>query len=276
MMESGKSGPYSRRNSGRVEARKDWKMNLKLISATALVMVAAACSPAGSVKAPDSVDRMSRAEVEAIVKDMFLKEPEFLEQVVDKLNENKAAAQAKAAEEGWAKLAKAESGDPTLGPKDAPITIVEFTDYNCGFCKAAVSWVMNQVDDRRGDIRLVVKESAVRGTNSELAAAAALAAQKQGKWREMHIALMRVPANAFTQEVVDTIAKSVGLDMNRYKADMASKEVKERIARAVQDYANVGLEGTPTFFINGVYVGGFGEDHLNEVIRQAREKLKKT
>jgi predicted DsbA family dithiol-disulfide isomerase len=86
----------------------------------------------------------------------------------------------------------------------------------------------------------------VRGTNSELAAAAALAAQKQGKWREMHIALMRVPANAFTQEVVDTIAKSVGLDMNRYKADMASKEVKERIARAVQDYANVGLEGTPT------------------------------
>jgi protein-disulfide isomerase len=245
------------------------------ISALTLAAALAGCTQAKAT-APDSIDRMSRAEVEAIVKDMFLKEPEFLEQVVAKLEENKAAAQAKAAEEGWAKLAKAESGDPALGPKDAPITIVEFTDYNCGYCKAAVSWVMSQVDDRRGDIRLVVKESAVRGTNSELAAAAALAAQKQGKWREMHIALMRVPANAFTPEIVDTIAKSVGLDMNRFNADVASKDVKDRIQRSIVDYQNVGLEGTQTFFINGVYVGGFGEDHLNDVIKQAREKVKKT
>ncbi len=155
-------------------------MTFKLVSAIALAIGLAACSQGGkAVKAPDSVERMSRAEVEAIVKDMFLKEPEFLEQVVAKLDENKSAAQAKAAEEGWAKLAKNEAGDPSLGPKNAPITIVEFTDYNCGFCKHAVEWVMNQVDDRRGDIRLVVKESAVRGTNSEMAAAAALAAQKQ-------------------------------------------------------------------------------------------------
>lgn len=244
-------------------------------AAAVLAVVLAACSPA-KVVAPESIDRMSRAEVEAIVKDMFLKEPEFLEQVVNKLEENKAAAQAKAAEAAWAKMAKAESGDPVLGPKDAPITIVEFTDYNCGYCKAAVSWVMAQVDDRRGDIRVVVKESAVRGTNSEMAAAAALAAHKQGKWREMHIALMRVPANAFTQEVIDTIAKSVGLDMNRFRSDIASKETRDRIARAISDYQSVGLEGTPTFFINGVYVGGFGEDHLNEVVRQARDKLKKT
>ncbi len=250
-------------------------MRLMMIAAIALAAALAGCSPA-KVAAPESIDRMSRAEVEAIVKEMFLKEPEFLEQVVARLEENKAAAQARAAEEGWAKLAKAESGDPALGPKDAPITIVEFTDYNCGYCKAAVSWVMSQVDDRRGDIRLVVKESAVRGTNSELAAAAALAAQKQGKWREMHIALMRVPANAFTPEIIDTIAKSVGLDMNRFKSDIASKDTKDRIQRAIVEYQNVGLEGTPTFFINGTYVGGFGEDHLNDVVKQAREKVKKT
>lgn len=249
-------------------------MRSTVISAFAIATVLAGCSPA-KVAAPDSIDRMSRAEVEAIVKDMFLKEPEFLEQVVAKLEENKAAAQARAAEEGWAKLASADSGDPSLGPKDAPITIVEFTDYNCGYCKAAVSWVMSQVDDRRGDVRLVVKESAVRGTNSELAAAAALAAQKQGKWREMHIALMRVPANAFTPEIIDTIAKSVGLDMNRFKSDIASKDTKDKIQRAIVEYQNVGLEGTPTFFINGTYVGGFGEDHLNEVVKQAREKAKK-
>lgn len=249
-------------------------MRLKMISAMAVAIAVSACSQ-GQVKAPDSIDRMSRAEVEAIVKDMFLKEPEFLEQVVAKLEENKAAAQAKAAEQGWAQLAKNEAGDPSLGPANAPITIVEFTDYNCGYCKHAVEWVMNQVDDRRGDIRLVVKESAVRGTNSELAAAAALAAQKQGKWREMHIALMRVPANAFTQEIIDTIAKSMGLDMNRFKTDMAAKDTKDRIQRSIDEYSKIGLEGTPTFFINGTYVGGFGEDHLNDVVKQAREKARK-
>ncbi len=251
-------------------------MTIKLLSAVALAAGLTACSQGDkAVKAPDSIDRMSRAEVEAIVKDMFLKEPEFLEQVVAKLEENKSAAQAKAAEEGWAKLAKNEAGDPALGPANAPITIVEFTDYNCGYCKHAVEWVMKQVDDRRGDIRLVVKESAVRGTNSELAAAAALAAQKQGKWREMHIALMRVPANAFTQEIIETIAKSMALDMNRFKTDMASKDIKDRVQRSIDEYAKIGLEGTPTFFINGTYVGGFGEDHLNDVVKQAREKAKK-
>jgi protein-disulfide isomerase len=251
-------------------------MFLRVASTAAFVLAMSACSQQGSVKAPDSINRMSKAEVEAIVKEMFLTEPEFLEQIVAKLEENKAAAQAKAAEDGWAKLAKNESGDPTLGPANAPITIVEFTDYNCGYCKQAVSWVMNQVDDRRGDIRLVVKESAVRGTNSELAAAAALAAQKQGKWREMHIALMKVPANAYTPEIIETIAKSVGLNMSRFKQDLVSKETKERVDRSVSEYMNVGLEGTPTFFINGTYVGGFGEQHLNDVIKAAREKVKKT
>ncbi len=92
----------------------------------------------------------------------------------------------------------------------------------------------------------------------------------------MHIALMRVPANAFTPEIIDTIAKSVGLDMNRFKADMASKDTKDRVQRSIDEYAKIGLEGTPTFFINGTYVGGFGEDHLNDVVKQAREKVKKT
>jgi protein-disulfide isomerase len=251
-------------------------MHFQLISAVTFAILATACSPGGgAAKAPDSIDRMSKAEVHAIVKEMFLTEPEFLEEVVAKLEENKAVAQAKTAEAAWATMSKV-GDDPSIGPANAPITIVEFTDYNCGYCKAAVSWVMNQVDDRRGDVRLVVKESAVRGTNSELAAAAALSAQKQGKWREMHIALMRVPANAYTPEIVDTIAKSVGLDMNRFQKDLASKETKQRMERSIQEYQDVGLEGTPTFFINGAYVGGFGEDHLNDLVKQEREKLKKS
>jgi protein-disulfide isomerase len=107
-----------------------------------------------------------------------------------------------------------------------------------------------------------------------MAAAAAIAAQKQGKYREMHLALMKVPANAYTPEIIDQVGKSVGMDVARMRTDMNSKEVREAVKASISDYEKVGLEGTPSFFINGTYVGGFGEQHLNDIVKQARDKVK--
>ena len=124
---------------------------------------------------------MEKAEVEAIVKEYLLREPEILFEMQTAYQANQLATQTLAAEGAWEKLLATSKDDPVIGRKDAPITIVEFSDYNCGFCKAAVSWVMSQVDDRRGDIKLIVKESAVRGEDSRRAAIAALAAQQAGQ-----------------------------------------------------------------------------------------------
>lgn len=248
-------------------------MRLQIMTAAAALMALTACSGQGAVKAPDSVDGLTKAQVEAIVKEYLMREPMVLAEAFGELQRREEEQKVAAAENAY-KQVKISKDDPILGRPDAPITIVEFTDYNCGYCKLATSWVMNQVDDRRGDVRVIIKESAVRGSNSEMAAAAALAAHKQGKYREMHIALMKVPANAYTPEIIEQVGKSVGLDVARMRTDMNAKDVREAVKASINDYANVGLEGTPSFFINGVYIGGFGEQHLNDIVKQAREKIK--
>ena len=250
-------------------------MRYGIITSALAALALSACSGQGSVKAPDSVDGLTKAQIEAIVKEYLMREPIVLAEAFGELQRREEETKIAATENAWKQVSLSKD-DPTLGPADAPITIVEFTDYNCGYCKLATPWVMNQVDDRRGDIRVVIKESAVRGTNSEMAAAAALAAQNQGKYREMHLALMKVPANAYTPEIIEQVAKSVGLDVARMKQDMNSKKIKDKVEASIADYQKVGLEGTPSFFINGVYIGGFGEQHLNDVVQQARETLKKT
>ncbi len=250
-------------------------MRLNIILGAALAMLAA-CSggQAKEVAAPAAIDRMEKAEVEAIVKEYLIREPEVLLAAFAELEKREAAIKVAKAERLWPEMIKAK-GDPVLGNPNAPITIVEFTDYNCGFCKNATPWVMNQVDNRKSDVRVIIKESAVRGANSELAARAALAADRQGKYREMHIALMKVPANAYSPEIIERIGKSVGLDVERLKRDMEDNSLHDLIAQHVNEFDQAGLEGTPGFFINGKYVAGFDQQSLDALIAEARESAKK-
>ena len=249
-------------------------MRRTLVAGAAFALLAACSGQAKEVAAPDAIDRMEKAEVEAIVKEYLVREPEVLLAAFAELEKREAALKVAKAERIWPELIKAKD-DPVLGNPKAPITIVEFTDYNCGFCKNATPWVMNQVDNRRSDVRVIIKESAVRGANSELAARAALAAHRQGKYREMHIALMKVPANAYSPDVVERIGKSVGLDVERLKRDMEDKTLHDLIARHVAEFDQAGLDGTPGFFINGKYVAGFDQQSLEALIAEAREGAKK-
>lgn len=233
----------------------------------------AACGQA-EVKAPDSIGRMEKAEVEAIVREYLLREPEILFEMQRAYQVKEALQQTLVAERAWDQLIASSQDDPTIGPKNAPITIIEFSDYECGFCKRALPWVIDQVDDRRGDIRLIVKESAWKEATSEPAARAALAARKQGKYREMHIALMSAPFGAHTPEHMETMARSVGLDIPRWKADMASAEVTAQIKKFDEEYKLAGISGTPSFLVNGTFVGGFDQAGLESLIEAKRHELK--
>jgi len=248
-------------------------MRLKIAIPALLALGAAACS-AGEVKAPDSVGGLEKAQVEAIVKEYLLREPEILFEMQTAFQRNQLATQTLAAEGAWEKLLATSKDDPFIGRKDAPITIVEFSDYDCGVCKAAVPWVMAQVDDRRSDIKVIVKESAVRGEDSRRAAIAAMAAHQQGKYREMHIALMKAPANAYTPANLETIAQSVGLDIARWKKDMADANLIKRVDRSVEEFDMAGLQGTPSFLINGRFVGGFGQEELESLIEATRQQIR--
>jgi protein-disulfide isomerase len=248
-------------------------MRLTTALSALLVLGAAACS-GGEVKAPDSVGGLEKAQVEAIVKEYLLREPEILFEMQSAFQRNQAATQTLAAEGAWDKLLASSKDDPYIGPKDAPITIIEFSDYDCGVCKAAVPWVMAQVDDRRSDIKLIVKESAVRGEDSRRAAIAAMAAHSQGKYREMHVALMNAPANAYTPANLEIIAQSVGLDIARWKKDMTDANLIRRVDRSVEEFDMAALQGTPSFLINGKFVGGFGQEELESLIEATRQQIR--
>ena len=111
-------------------------MRLHASLAALLALGAAACS--GEVKAPDAVGGLTKAQVEAIVKDYLLREPEIIFEMQAAYQRNQLASQTLAAEGVWDKLLASAKDDPYIGRKDAPITIVEFSDYDCGVCKVAV------------------------------------------------------------------------------------------------------------------------------------------
>lgn len=241
-------------------------MRLKTLCAAAFVLLAAACSgqSAKTVKAPDAVDRMSRAEVEAIVRDYLMKNPEVLVDAFTELDKRRT-------EESFVRLTS-HRNDPSIGPDNAPITIVEFFDYNCGYCKAANDWVIKQGSNKNGQVRIVFKEFPILREDSAIASRAALAAERQGKYREMHIALMK--SRDFTAEHLEQIAKSVGLNIEKWKKDMADPKFVEHIDRVRREATEAGVEATPGFFINGQTLQGFNEERLEGMMKAAREKLK--
>jgi len=242
-------------------------MRLKTICAAMVMLLAAACSGQAKqteAKAPDSVPKMSKAEVRAIIKEYLLENPEILVEAFTELDRRRT-------EESFVRLTS-HHNDPSIGPDNAPITIVEFFDYNCGYCKAANDWVIKQAASKNSQVRVVFKEFPILREDSSVAARAALAAERQGKYREMHIALMK--SHDFTAEHLEQIAKSVGLNIDKWKRDMADPKFIEHIDRVHREAAEAGVEATPGFFINGQTLQGFNEQRLDGMMKTARDKLK--
>ncbi|MBI1338614.1 thioredoxin domain-containing protein [bacterium] len=235
-----------------------------LMAAAALGLGVAGCSQGDAV--PQSVAQMERAEVEAIVKNYLLTNPEVLSEAFDVLAKHERAKLV-------AELQSTE-GDPVLGPPDAPITIVEFIDFNCTFCRAADAWVFEQLDDKRKDVRVIFKHLPLleqRTGTSVAAARAAMAADKQGKYREMHLALIKT--NDLSDGNIEKLAQGIGLDMAKFKRDAADAALLDHINVTFQQAGAAGVEGTPGFYINDQFIGGYDEATLKSVLRDARAAL---
>ena len=239
-----------------------------LIAASLGALMLAGCGP-------------SKEQMESTIKDYLMANPKVIIDAVNSLQAQEEAKQDEqlkaSADKLWETL-KVQIAmpvvDPHLGPENAPITIVEYTDYNCPYCRQANAWVMAQVDNPKRDVRVIFKEMPIKGDDSVVAAQAAIAAHMQGKYREMHTALMQQP-DVITMAVAEKVAKQVGLDINRWKADMKSRDVQERIARTHAEAETGEINGTPTFFINGKALRGFGQDLLDKMVAEARLELAK-
>jgi protein-disulfide isomerase len=204
-------------------------------------------------------DTITRGEVRDIVRDYILENPEIIGEALAILDEREQASQRQMVEN--------DPADFSIGPKDAPIVIVEFFDYRCGYCKQSLDWVMSQVSS--GDVRVVFKEYPILSEGSLRGAQAALAAGKQGKYLEMHQALMRSKGD-ITVETIETLGKSLGLNTKKLLADMDDPSVIEHIRGIHAQADTLGVSGTPGFLVNGTIVGGLNEPRLNELVAAAR------
>ena len=161
-----------------------------------------------------------------------------------------------------------DPASPVSGNPKGEITLVEFYDYRCGFCKKAASAVteLQKVDPR---VRVVYKDLPILGEPSELAAKAALASQAQGKHQAFHEALLASHAD-MTKESILKIAVKVGLDAKRLEADMTNPKWQTVIDRNRALARELGISGTPGFIVGNELVPGWLDlNGLKELIARA-------
>ncbi|WP_353143948.1 DsbA family protein [Paracoccus sp. (in: a-proteobacteria)] len=160
-------------------------------------------------------------------------------------------------------------GLPVMGNAQGDTVLVEFSDYNCGFCRKTAPQVMAllQADPK---LKLVVHEIPIFGEGSRYAAMAALAAQAQGKYPEFHRALMGMRGKAEKPSVL-RVARQVGLDVDRLQRDMQAPEITQRIERSLELADEIGLVGTPSFVIGDRAIFGYlSKADLTEIVAEAR------
>jgi len=159
------------------------------------------------------------------------------------------------------------AGAPSTGPANAPITIVEFSDFQCPYCVAAVPELEAVLKAYPKQVRLIFKQFPLEiHSQADLAATAAVASNLQGKFWAMHNALF-AHHNDLSREAVDSAAKQSGLDISRFEKDINSQQVRDTVIRDEQDGSTAGVQGTPTIFLNGQrYNGPINLNYLKLVL----------
>jgi protein-disulfide isomerase len=147
-------------------------------------------------------------------------------------------------------------GAPVKGPDSAKLAIVEFSDLQCPFCRR-VTPTLKQIQEEYGDeVRIVFKHLPLRIHPKAVAGHwAAEAAHRQGKFWEMHDAILENQREMEPEKFLE-YAEQMGLDMEKFKADLVSQEVKQRVAADAEEARRLGVTGTPGFFVNGRFLSG--------------------
>jgi len=181
-----------------------------------------------------------------------------------------AAAPAQAPpEEAKVDLAKLKQGASySKGPKNAPITIYEFSDFQCPYCSRGNTTLMEAMKAYEGKVQVVFKAFPLPfHAEAEPAHRAALAAGKQGKFWEMHDKFFGAQARLKEPGITTTFAKELGLNLGKFEADFNSDELKKQVQAEAEEGKAVGVRGTPAFFINGTrLVGAQPLEKFKEVI----------
>jgi protein-disulfide isomerase len=225
-----------------------------------------------TVVADATVNADQRKQIEAIIKDYLTSNPEILlemqnalEAKMDKLQAERTAAVIK----GNAPEIFRPAFSPVVGNAKGDVPVVEFFDYNCGYCKRAFGDVAKLIDKEK-QVRFILKELPILSKGSEEASRVALAVKMQGKYWEFHRAMLESSGQANEASALRT-AEKVGVDMARLKKDMASPEIKKEIEETRTLAAKLGIQGTPHFMVGDRIIPGAPENLLERMTKLVAE-----
>ena len=205
-----------------------------------------------------------------IVEKGMLNRPTMLQTAITRLNAQNDADKAKTmavAIKGKHDSLFNDKADPILGNPNAKIKIVEFLDYNCGYCRAATP-VLKDFLAKNPDVAIIVKEYPVINQNSRPLAAFALGAAKSGQYEAVHYALMTEQVGSEAE--MTALLGKLGLDPAAVRANAASADVKAHIDKVLKLGSDLGITGTPTFIIGDTAIDGAKLDELEKAVKAAR------
>jgi protein-disulfide isomerase len=251
------------------------KLDLRPFAAALFAILIA--MPAATPARAQSFTADQRGEIERIVKEYLLSHPELLQEVMSELEKRQAVAEAekhRAAVKQYSEAIFSSPRQVTLGNAQGDVTVVEFFDYNCGYCKRAMS---DMLDLMKNDSKLkfVLKEFPVLGEGSMQAAQVAAAVRMQDKsggkkYLEFHQKLLTGRGQADKARAL-AAAKEAGFDVARIEKDIAGEEVKATLEESFKLAEALGLNGTPSYVVgNDVVVGAVGLNTLKEKVNAAR------
>jgi len=214
-----------------------------------------------------------KREIEEIVRQYILENPEIIAEALTRLRQRERIArsesQSRARQENAARIYD-NPRTPEIGNRNGDVTVVEFFDYQCGYCKRVFPTFMKVVESDK-NIRVLMKELPILGPVSRFAARASMAAEKQGKYFEYHVALMELRGRLSEKKVMQT-ARDVGLDMKKLIKDMADPAIEAYLDQTLELAQALGINGTPAFLFGDQLVpGAIDENRMRALIAAARD-----
>jgi len=230
--------------------------NIRLVTLALVLGIVASALVARPVVGADE-PKLTQQEIEKIVHDYLLREPEVLAEALRLLQQRQSSAAAQKAKQAIRDHQQAllsDQSSPVEGNAQGKVTIVEFFDYRCVHCRRVASTI-DQLVRSNASVRVVYKNFPVLGEPSVLAARAAVAAQQQGGWPKLHRAMLAYEGD-FTTETLLKLGTSVGLDSGKLKTDMMSPATDKALQANLTLAAALGVDVTPTFVIGERVIKG--------------------
>lgn len=219
-------------------------------------------------------DELDEQTVKQYALEAILANPEVIMQAVEILNQREAEAKRNTANQAILSNLDVLQNDPNapvLGNPDGDITVIEFFDYNCGYCKRAAP-IISKLLETDKNVRLVYREWPILSEGSEFAARASLAAQKQGRYKEFHFKLMNL--SSASEDSVLNAAKEFGYNTEQLLVDMEDPEIDQHIETSNNLSEALGFTGTPSFVIGTQAIPGLASyEGLTQIIAEERKKL---